>query len=265
MNPDDNLFAGASVWIASSAPADAWCAFASRFGAGQVQLVPARQSGPDPDLFARLAGHLATADLDGVVLFSAAGAQRLVESAASLPDPERFMGALADSRILVAGPRAARVLQRRGISAHVTLPEANNWRLAVAGLEKQADLAQSRLAAESTAHDISLRAALESRGVDVRFILLAAAPRAAVPAPAASDPASSAIILLVDLEGLAGLTAADCPLAAAGSSAARVFTSDSDLFELANVLGFDARLVSTRRPIEGWAAEEAWQIAAQSW
>jgi hypothetical protein len=264
MKADDSLFAGADVWVASRAPADAMVAFARRFGAGNVQALRPAQPGPDPVRFSQLAGELITAGLDGAVLFSAAGTQRLIEAASSLPDPARFIAALDDCRLLVAGPRAARVLRRRGISGRFTLDDAGDWRKLVTGLEQMSDLAQSRLVVESTRHDLALRAALESRGVVAEVIPLAAAPLNPIKASPGTMPAAPGMVLLTDLEGLAGMTG-DAGSLPTAQNAAPVFTADPDLVELAGVLGFEPRLIKTRRPPEEWSTEEAWQIAAQSW
>jgi Uroporphyrinogen-III synthase HemD len=264
MKPDENLFSGTEFWIASRAPADPLCTFASRFGAENVRALPPAQAGPVAEEFQLFGGKLVTADLDGAVLFSAAGTQQLIEAAGNLSDPGRLLTALADSRILVAGPRAARVLRRKGIEPRETLPEADGWRRLVTVLEQSPDLAQSRLVVESTIHDLALQSALESRGVHVQFIPLVASPLEKTVGRSPAAP-QSVIVLLADLEGLAGLLASDCPLHSVQAAESRVFTVDADLQELAVVLGLDARLLTTGRPVAEWSSEEAWQIAAQSW
>ncbi len=265
MTSTDNLFAGLDTWIASRSRLDPLWAFASRFGAGQIDALPAVQPGPEPDEFASLAGQLTTAALDGAVLFSAAGAIRLIEAASGLPDPQRFLAALADCRLLVAGPRAARVLQRRDIAPRLRLAEPDDWRQLLALLVKVPDLAQSRLAIESTTHDLALRTGLEARGVGVRCVPLVAAPLRPIQIGKAAATMPPALVLLADLDGLAGALATECPLAPAALATCRLFAADAELVEAARLLGLDARLITTRRPAAQWSAEEAWQIASQLW
>jgi|GEM_PF-6725412 len=262
MNEHDNLFQGTDFVVGSRDPDDVLVRFARQFGAPNV-IAAAGQAGPAPAVLADLAGRLMTAALDGIIILSAAGAECLLEQAALLSDPERFLAAIADSRIVVAGPQAARTLARRQIESVRVLDEVSDWRAALGQIASLPELANSRLAIESTVLDLPLRSGLEVRGTEVEPVAIVAPPLT----KDVSKPGSGSRLVAIacELDGLAGVIRwlGDPGDVHAGRP---ILVSPSlEIVEAGGLLGMDSRHIPTDHPTSRWGLAEAMEIARNLW
>lgn len=168
----DNLFDGVAFALPPGDRMEALGRFAGRFGKPAIVRLAAARSGPDEDAFVRIAGRLMTAQIDGLILLSAAGTDSFLKRGESLPDPERFLAALADLPKLAAGPGAQRMLARRGILAPTCVDRLDDWRPLADALGRWGDAAGTCMVLESSRHDLPLLASLESRGIRAETIPL---------------------------------------------------------------------------------------------
>ena len=262
MTNHDNLFRGTDFVVGTQDPADVLIQFASRFGASSV-FHAFGTAGPEPAALTDIAGRLMTAKLDGIILLSAAGAERLLEQASTLVDPERFFAAIADSRMIVAGPNAARVLARKKIDSNRVLDEASDWRAALNQIASLPELANSRLAIESTILDLPLRSGLEARGTVVEPLSLVAPP--VRQNQAAENPLPCIAAIVCDLDGLAGVIQWLNDSGVVDLVRPILFAPSLEIVESAGLLGVDSRHLATNLPPGQWGTVEALQIAGQLW
>ncbi len=246
-------------------PDDVLIRFLDRFGAAEIVRLPLVAAGPHMDELKNFAGQLMTARLDGALLLSAAGTRQLLERAADLEDSVRFLDALRDARLVIAGQGAARVLERQGIRPQMILASSSDWRLILNQLATLPEMNSTRLVIESTRHDVALRAGLESRGVTAIFLPMVAAP---CPASGTKNPNEPGAMLVCDADGLATVcekVSSQESGAARGELRQIVFATSPEIVQSAELLGLEARLIDTVRLPAGWGIEEALEIARQLW
>lgn len=278
MENDHNLFEGVAFAVPGDPHQESPLRFMQRFGCSAVEAIDRVAAGPAPDRLSSLAGQLMTAGIDGVVLFSGAGSVHLLERAGGLADPERFFSALADVRLLVAGPSAARVLERRGIRVPQVFDSLADWRPILDRISLLPELAGSRLAVESTVFDLPLRAGLESRGVSAEDLPLVCPAIPGVQAPqrpgAASRPKGPGGTPSGGVGWLSSLVDSADELASLAAWAGQdprdrmrtiVFSRAGDLVELAQLLGFTAWPIASPHGPQAWTRTEALDMARRFW
>jgi hypothetical protein len=262
MKSHDNLFEGVRFVVPTDDPADPLIRFAKRFGADDVEPLPVVAAGPDPGELTDFAGQLMIARFDGAVLLTVAGTRQLLERGNELADPERFFAAMKDSRFLVAGEKASQLLRRRQIEPTLVLPKIDDWRDILDCMFSLIEMNSTRLMVESTRHDVTLRAGLESRGIHAQFMSMVAKP---IPIKNGVVEGPAMVVLARDADALATICCRDQRSSEIGELRLVVFSTCHDVVESAEFLGIEARLVETGRPPAEWKTDEALTIARHVW
>ncbi len=115
-------------------------------------------------------GELLTGGIDAVLLMSGAGAASLINRAIKVADQTRFLNALQDTQLISGSDATTKALAALGLVPLLQSEKLTDWRKTLQWLESDLELAQKRIAIESTLQDDGLVAGLESRGARVRKI-----------------------------------------------------------------------------------------------
>ena len=117
-----------------------------------------------------LANQLLTGGIDAVIFLTAAGVLRFCERSFLIVSRSRVVDALCDIPTIAIGRLAAEKLAAYGVRATIAMPDCENWREVLIGLEKKLQLANMCIALEQTSDVHGLAAGLEARGAAVQRI-----------------------------------------------------------------------------------------------
>lgn len=273
-----NLLQRISFLVPAGAPGESWQQFVRRYGGHRAEQFEPRPAGPPAEVFARCVGRLMTAEQDGLVLLSAAGAGVLVERAAGEPHTQRILDAIADCRMLLATLPACAVLRRHGMQPEQIPAAGEDWRDLLDVLVRRPDLDGASLILESTCHNLPLRTGLESRGTGVWLLPLVAEPLSMHQPQRRPDERipsrSTALQVSGGQGGIAAMAnSADdvCGLLhwlrehPGQAGAVHLFSAAGDVVEAGELLGLRSHLIEARTVPARWGADEARQIAQRCW
>ncbi len=124
---------------------------------------------PQKDQLQMIHGVLA-GSFDIVIFMTGVGARALFNSAETVASREQFLAALAQTRVVVRGPKPAAVMREFKVPIWMTVPEPNTWREIVQVLAEKTDVPLKGLRIAVQEHgepSPQMYAALRERGAEV--------------------------------------------------------------------------------------------------
>jgi len=108
---------------------------------------------------------------DIIIFLTGVGARALVRFAEAMAPRDEFLRAVAESKVVVRGPKPAAVMRELGVPVTLNVPEPNTWREIIRALEENSDRIplkrQQVLIQEHGEPSPELYAALLERGAQV--------------------------------------------------------------------------------------------------
>jgi len=119
----------------------------------------------------RLIRGIVAHEFDAVIFMTGVGARALITTAESVIGREQFLKALAETRVVVRGPKPAAVMREMNVPVTLAVPEPNTWREVVQALDTNPEvvpLPAHRIAVQEHGEPSpQLYEALRQRGAEV--------------------------------------------------------------------------------------------------